>query len=168
MRSFVSSLCDRARTSARMLVATGRRTPSGVFVRMTPLAVQALTSTLSYPTPMRAMILTRWLGPATTASGTFGFSTHKASYVEPCAAVNSLTLSGRNSHCSFAASKICSALLSKMELPSARSVSRVIPTLNSPDAAAIFFNHEGHEETKITDKTSLRGLRDLRGYGLRG
>src|SRR5262245_60784684 len=95
---------------------------------------------------MRAMILTRWLGPATTASGTFGFSTHKASYVAPCAAVSSLTLSGRNSHCSFAASKICSALLSKMELPSALSVSRVIPTLKVSKVMRMSWNHEDHEE----------------------
>src|SRR5262245_50077267 len=117
---------------------------------------------------MRAMIRTRWLGPATTASGTFGFSTHSASYFTPCAAVSSLTLSGRNSHCRLASSNICSALLSQIEVPSARSVSRVIPTRNVSGAIAMslttkVFHHEGHEEHEDRQQNRLRNLRALRG-----
>src|ERR1041385_1425000 len=95
---------------------------------------------------MRATIFTRCPGPATTAAGTFGLSTHSASYVAPCAAVSSFTLSGRNSHGSCAASRICSALLSKIDVPSDLSVSRVMPTRKLED---MWLNHEGREEREV-------------------
>jgi hypothetical protein len=45
---FVTSLSERARMNARIVVATGRRTPSGVMDTAMPAALHAATSTLSY------------------------------------------------------------------------------------------------------------------------
>jgi len=77
-RSLTSSLCDRARTNAIAAAATGRRTPFGAIVSSTPAAVQAGTSTLSYPTPNRATTFSR-PAPASVAAVTLGPSSSSPS-----------------------------------------------------------------------------------------
>ena len=55
--SFINNLLESASIRVSIDAATGRLTPSGVMHTAISLEVQALTSTVSYPTPNRATIL---------------------------------------------------------------------------------------------------------------
>src|SRR5438477_911704 len=79
---------------------------------------------------MRATIFSRRSGAESIAPGTLGFSTHSASYRCACPAVSSLTLSARNSHSNRGSFRRSNARSSKIGVPSARRLSRVMPTRN--------------------------------------